>query len=354
MHSKAGTMIVPPTATADANKERCAESYWILQTMLQSERSTYSCIAVTLETSGTDYAILRGSLIDVLEEIVCEHLPLQNTDHVLAIAISYLDRFAQYETGCVELQLAAATCLYLSIKTCDEPNKIKPDALCELFQQCTKCEIASKECYVAKEEEEEEDDDDDYFDSEDLQAMELKILKALHWNLNPPTAMTFVHQILACLPRLPEFESWEEHAKESSRVQLEVARRENSSTRFQPSTLAVASLFTTVEKISQDRAVIYKYLLRVIAKTSPEDQKQVLEARGLLKELLLQATATDSSSDKSPLMPMVGKKRSTGFLESGLFSKGDHSPPKRQKTSRKSEMLANAPLALTSLAPTMV
>ena len=201
-------------------------------------------------------------------------------------AVSYLDRFIQKnqkDARFVPLQLAAATCLYLAIKVCDEPHKVSPTMLCELFQQCAFCDENDEEI----DDNDDDDDDDDDIDAEDLQSFELQVLKVLNWNLNPPTAMMFVHYILACLPRLPMFAPWKEQALEAANVQLQTAQRANSSSQFKPSTLATASLFTTVEKIPnvKDRTAIYKYLLHVVRKTLPEQQRHVLEARSLLKKL---------------------------------------------------------------------
>lgn len=283
--------------TTMMSRSECLER---LQGMLSREETVYSTSAVVEETSEDDYPSIRRSLIEVFEE-VSDQYNLQNPD-TTPVAISFMDRYMQSQPGFVNVQLVAATSLYLAIKM-NEPIVMPPAMLCDVFSRCLDCD---------------EEDDEEDFDAEDLQAFEFTLMKALNFKLNPPTAMTFVSHFLACLPTL-KTASWVESAEEVARVQLEVAQRDNASTQFQASTLAVASLFTAVESFpAGSRVALYKFLLQAARMTAPDQQHTVLKAQDLLKRLVASASVSEMPTkkrvveDESFSTPPTKKLRSEG------------------------------------------
>jgi Cyclin, N-terminal domain len=256
-------------------KSRCNECLSSLQAMLAREENSYGCSS---SCSDSDYSDIRRSLVDVYDEVfdLCE---LQNRDTV-AVAISYLDRFMSVQTRFVNVQLAAMTCFYLAVKLY-EPTVIPPAMLVELFQRTLDCG-----------DDEELDDDastDTVTRAGSVESMEMTVLRALNWNLNPPTPMMFVRQLLFCLPDT-HLGQWKDTALDLAQAHFRVSVKSNETMSVRASTQAVAALFLAVEKLPVcHRASIYKFLLQAARMTSVELQRQVLTVLGLLKRLVSQA-----------------------------------------------------------------
>jgi len=137
------------------------------------------------------------------------------------IAVSYLDRFLMTKSGMPALhdrktyQLVAMTCLYVAIKLF-EPEVIDPSIVSHL----------SRGAYT----------------EEDVTDMEMVILSALQWRVQPPTAMAFVRHFLALA-------DVEERTKNlivgASRVQIENAVKDYDFISINPSMIAAASILNT-------------------------------------------------------------------------------------------------------------
>jgi hypothetical protein len=95
------------------------------------------------------------------------------------VASSYLDRYLFSNDGAGALkdrslfQLAAMTCLYSAVKI-HEPEAMDPKLVSSL----------SRGAYSPK----------------DIEDMELTLVRALGWRMNPPTALAFVRQFMSLIP----------------------------------------------------------------------------------------------------------------------------------------------------------
>jgi len=105
---------------------------------------------------------------------VIDHFDLSR--HTVAISLDLFDRFLATKgnkcKGSCAL-LISLTTLYIAVKI-NESKKIKLSTLTHLSRG--------------------------QFDSQDIEKMEVKILKALSWLVHPPTVVDFIHQILKLLP----------------------------------------------------------------------------------------------------------------------------------------------------------
>lgn len=264
----------------DYTKSRCGECLAGLQGMLKRQRTSYSCCSSSSSSSSTEseYMAVRRSLIDVFDEVytVCQ---LQNRETV-AVAVSYMDRFMMASTQrFVNTQLVAMTCFYLAVKLY-EPTVIPPSILCELFQRILACE-----------EEDEEDFDDDAStateaSAEAIESMELQLMQALKWNLNPPTAIMFVRQLLCCLPN-GHLSQWKQTAADIAQTYLELGLKSEECMASDASTQAVAALFCAVEQElpAAHRVAVYKFLLKAVHMTGPKEQCAVLAVQGILRKI---------------------------------------------------------------------
>lgn len=289
-------------------KSRCNECLSSLQGMLKRERTSYDAAPVGISRSDSDYPALRRSLIDVYEEVydLCR---LQNCDTV-AVAVSYLDRFMAVQERFVNVQIAAMTCFYLAVKLY-EPVVIPPALLCELFQRVLHCD---------EEEDLLEDDATTASEAsaETIEALEMTVLSALKWNLNPPTSMMFVRTLLSCLPNTKNLVAWKQTAQDLAQAHLKVALKSEEITKFRSSSRALGALFIATEKLPADqRSPVYKFLLQAVHMTAAQDQREVLELQSLLKRLA------------SKEQPEPAQKRAASSFEETPYER----PAKKQRSS---------------------
>lgn len=97
----------------------------------------------------------------------------------VAISMSFLDRLLCTPAG-LEIfldrslfQLAAMTALYTAVKI-HEPEAMEPTLIASLSRGA--------------------------YNKEQVEAMEFKMMNAIQWRLNPPTAIAFVHELLDLIP----------------------------------------------------------------------------------------------------------------------------------------------------------
>ena len=266
--------------STDYSRSRCGECLASLQGMLKRQRTVYNCSNSSSSTTNTEYLAVRRSLIDVFDEVyaVCQ---LQNRETV-AVAVSYMDRFmvTTKTQRFVNTEIVAMTCFYVAVKLY-EPTVIPPAILCELFQKL-----------LAYDEDDEDSEDDASTTTvasvEVIESMELKLMEALQWNLNPPTAIMFVRQLLCCLPN-GHLSQWKKRAESIAHKYLELGLKSEEVVPFDASTQAVAALFCAVEHALpiEHRIAVYKFLLKAVHMTGPAEQRIVLAAQGVLCKLLL-------------------------------------------------------------------
>jgi Cyclin, N-terminal domain/Cyclin, C-terminal domain len=147
----------------------------------------------------------------------------------VAIAMNFLDRFLATTTGRPLLydrahyQLAAMTALYTSIKL-NEPEAIDPQTVSDL----------SKGAYSACEVEE----------------MERVMLHALHWRVNPPTAMSFVRHLIALLPTITTVPHvYRTAVHDIAKFQTELAVTDHDFIVVPPSVVAYCAVLNALEAL---------------------------------------------------------------------------------------------------------
>lgn len=169
----------------------------------------------------------RKKMIDWCYEIV-DYCHFQH--ETIEIAISNLDRYVMTNIGSEALsnrwiyQLSAMTSLYTAIKMY-EPQAIDSLTVSKL----------SRGTYTKQQ----------------IETMELQMLKALTWNVNPPTSLEFVRQILALLPTHIIDNTMKETIYDVTKFQIELALQDGSS-KFQStkkSILALTSLINSLESL---------------------------------------------------------------------------------------------------------
>ena len=198
----------------------------------------------------------------------------------VSIAMNFLDRYLSTPAGSSALndrkvfQLAAMTCLYTAIKTF-EPEAMEPKIVAGL----------SRGTYTEKQ----------------VTDMELSILNAIQWRMNPPTPLAFVHHFLA-LMEIDESDAVFELAK----FQTELAVNEYSFIGLTPSSIAFAAIANALQDISPQCL----HCMSTIANLDMVGNRKVQEK--------LYHTVQTSSTGRAPLTPMVSTK-ATVESNSGAF-----------------------------------
>jgi len=304
-------------------QSRCNSCLSSLQGMLKREQSSYDRkrklpTSSTTSSCSDDYTTVRRSLVEVYEDIFAQCL-LQNRDTVF-VAVSYLDRFmASKQSQYVSIQLAAMSCFYLAVKLY-EPTVLPPALVCELFQRTLYCD-----------EEEDEDVDDDASTGtvatvENIESMEMQILMALQWNMNPPTSMMFVRHLLNCLPSNGALTQWKQAALQLAQVSLDVALKSDDFMTVNASTQAVAALFATAEALpASHRAPVLKFVLQAVHMTGAEQQREVLAVTKSLKQIVLDTASPVTTPEQSA----VCHKRSSVVVEDE--EEEEERPSKKQR-----------------------
>lgn len=139
----------------------------------------------------------------------------------VAVATNYLDRFMQVDAPSDRktFQLASMTCLYTAIKI-HEPKAMEPKTVANL----------SRGTYT----------------EDEVTDMERRILKALQWRMNPPTALAFVRQYLSLLPEGLLSDSDMASIAELTTFQTELAVSDSWFIGTKPSTTALAALMNAL------------------------------------------------------------------------------------------------------------
>lgn len=156
----------------------------------------------------------------------------------VAIATSCLDRFLSTREGQSTLydrdqyQLAVMTSLYIAVKI-HEREAMDPKLVSNLSRGAHSPEA--------------------------IEAMESKILNAIQWRVNPPTAYSFVQQILSLVPVEFLGHVERETVLELTRLQLEVSTVEYEFSMIRASAIAYASLLNSIESISVDGMYIARF-----------------------------------------------------------------------------------------------
>ncbi|KAL3919359.1 MAG: hypothetical protein SGILL_003793 [Bacillariaceae sp.] len=149
----------------------------------------------------------------------------------VAVAMNCLDRFMSTPAGQEILldrnayQLASMTALYSSVKI-HEQEAMDPNLVSSL----------SRGVHSAKAVEE----------------MECKMLKAVQWRVNPPSAMSFVRSMMDLVPAHIVGSTERETLLEITKFQIELSVNEYDFCRYQASSVAFAALLNSFESLVDD------------------------------------------------------------------------------------------------------
>jgi hypothetical protein len=153
----------------------------------------------------------------------------------VAITMSYVDRYMMTDSGKKVLhdrktfQLVAMTSLYTAVKI-HEPEAMDPKVIAGL----------SRGAYTENE----------------VTDMEMKILKALKWRMNPPTAMSFLSQFLSLLTNYGISECEMGKIAEIAKLQIEASVNVHSFLGVKASHLAFAALSNAVSILKMNKSLL--------------------------------------------------------------------------------------------------
>jgi Cyclin, N-terminal domain len=205
-----------------------------------------------------------------------------------AVAMSCLDRFVSTSDGYQFLldrssyQLAALTAVYVSVKVhC--PQALSPDLVAKLSQGT--------------------------YTRQDIETMERRMLSALQWRVNPPTAMDFVRAYLALIPSVTL-------DKDSRRVIVELVgyQADLSILDFELATarashVAFASLLNAVERVHGDHLEICNNVAERIALSTDICHSSLMGLRVILHEAIMEQTMMEPFSTDTSGKPQNISKR---------------------------------------------
>lgn len=153
------------------------------------------------------------------------------TPETVEIAMNCLDRFMATPDGYSilldrsEFQLAVMTALYSSVKV-HEHEAMDPKLVSSLSQGAHSPEA--------------------------VEAMEARMLKAVQWRVNPPTAMSFVRNILDLVPDHLLQPDERQAVIDLTKFQIELALEQYEFCMLPASSIAMLSLLNAVESVSTD------------------------------------------------------------------------------------------------------
>jgi hypothetical protein len=212
--------------------DQCVSS---INVMLRKERTVYEVPDYLGHLRASIYgdypvdALARDAIVDWFVKIVnlCNY-----SSETAAIATSILDRFAASDdskdilTNRANFQLASLTAIYTAVKV-HEREAISPAFVAKLSGGLSSIE--------------------------DIEKMEIRMLKALQWRVNPPTAEWFVRSFLDLAPGSGFDASARMSLMELGRLQVTFSLLNYEFCTFRASDIALASLLNAVEGVFGDR-----------------------------------------------------------------------------------------------------
>lgn len=227
----------------------------------------------------------------------------------VAIAMNCLDRFMASPVGYEVLldrnqyQLAAMTALYSSVKI-HEQEAMDPRLVSTLSRGVHSAEA--------------------------VEAMESKMLNAIQWRINPPTAMSFVRSMIDLIPDHVMHSCEKETIADITKFQIELAVNEYKFCTVNASSIAYACALNAMESVIDD-GMLYSEFEASMAKTMMLDDSCVRDLRIAIYELVNTSDATNSipTNIKSHLA------KTNCSYNGSVATKGDgiHSSPRTVATS---------------------
>jgi hypothetical protein len=248
-----------------------------IKAMRKQEETTYACLDYLAENE----ARLRSARKPVDEECrvkMCEWC-YQVVDfckfrrETVATSMSYLDRFLCTKDGQHALfdrkhyQLVAMTTLYMAIKL-HEPLEMETSLLADLSRGC--------------------------YNEEEIAKMEQRILQALNWRIQGPTALSFVQHFLALLPDSVH-PAVATAIMDYARYQTELATSDYSLVDTKFSHVALAAIMNAVEGMDQSMLSLRQQgvFLRAVERFSGIMIEDIEETQAILNDILLEVYAEE-------------------------------------------------------------
>ena len=145
------------------------------------------------------------------------------------VAMSMLDRFMASDPQMLLdrnlFQLAAMTALYTAVKI-HEHEAMDPNLVAQLSRGAHSAQA--------------------------VEAMEQRMLTAIQWRVNPPTAMSFVKNLLDLVPDCLMDSAQRETVLDLTQLQVDLAVQEYAFSQYPASSIAFASLLNAVESVTTD------------------------------------------------------------------------------------------------------
>jgi hypothetical protein len=211
-----------------------------------------------------------------------------------SIAMNYLDRYMLTEQGATVwadrklFQLAAMTCLYTAVKI-HEPEAMDPTLVSTL----------SRGAYSTTE----------------VEAMEVTILSALQWRMNPPTALAFVRQFLELIPVDVVGQGSRETVHDITKFQTELAVTEHDFVTVKASTIAFGSLMNSLESLQLDDKVLgyIGYILCQSIGIDRSDEDVLTVQNALYNTIVKQPSGTFTTINSTAVHPSRKAGRRSSF-----------------------------------------
>ena len=207
----------------------------------------------------------------------------------VAIAMNCLDRFMSMPSGQEILldrslyQLATMTALYSSVKI-HEQEAMDPDLVSNLSRG-----VHSPQA---------------------VEAMESKMLTAIRWRVNPPTAMSFVRLMIDLVPDHLIDSCEKETIVDITRFQIEMTMNEYDFCTFDASSVAFACMLNAIESVMDD-GMFYANFDTTMGKTILVDDVCVRDLRIAVYELM-------NGSDNDVCIQMKNKTTATGAATTNM------------------------------------
>lgn len=216
---------------------------------------------------------------------------------IVEIAMSCLDRFVSTENGKTilldrsEYQLAALTALYTSVKI-HNSTALSPGLMAQLSRH--------------------------QYNENEIEAMERRMLDAIQWRVNPPTATAFVRAYLDMSPVWKCLDTYTEDViLELVRCQTNLSIIDFELSTSKASHIAIASLLNATKSVYSDEFASYESIQHIITTFSYEIDQESLEKlqlklyEGMVNENDFKIKALDEPMPRRSL-----NVRSDSFTES--------------------------------------
>lgn len=207
-----------------------------IEAMRQQEESCYAVRGDYLRRwgNGQEIEVHDGNRESMIEWAynVTEFLSFQH--ETVEVGICYLDHYLLSTAGSEALaspkifQLATMACLYLSIKICEDivlDSKFMANLSHGLFNH------------------------------KEIEEMELKVLSALGWRINPPSSMAFVREYLELLPGTIPMEL-KNKAYTLCEPQIQISVIDYSFINMKASTVAILALLNSLKVLGMETVLL--------------------------------------------------------------------------------------------------